>query len=62
MKESATITIEINKIRDIFEEDCEEDGEKFTEKNFQSFLQFLEIDLYDWVKGNLRYFYQQKQK
>jgi len=62
MKEKVTTTIEIDEIRDIFKEDCEEGGEKFTEKNFQDFLQFLEIDLYDWVRGNLRYFYQQKQK
>ena len=52
--------INTDEICSIFKEDCEEDGEKFTEKKFQEFLQFLEIDLRDWVKGNLRYFYRQR--
>jgi len=52
----------IDEIRNLFMEDCEEDGEKFVEENFQKFLKFLEIDFRDWVKGNLRYFYQQEQK
>jgi len=46
-------TININEIRNVFMEDCEEEGEKFAEKRFQRFLRFLEIDIHDWVKENL---------
>ena len=60
MSKKFTTAINIDEIRNLFMEDCEEDGEKFVEKNFQEFLKFLEIDLPDWVKGNLRYFYQQQ--
>lgn len=49
--------INISEIRDVFKEDCEEENIKFSEKEFQKFLEFLEIDLQDWVNGNLRYFY-----
>jgi succinate dehydrogenase flavin-adding protein (antitoxin of CptAB toxin-antitoxin module) len=62
MKHKIATTINIDEIRDIFKEDCEEDSKKFSEKKFQKFLDFLEIDLYDWVNGNLRYFYQQQKK
>lgn len=43
--------INIDEVRDIFIED-----EKFDEKEFQKFLEFLEVDFYDWVKENLKQF------
>jgi len=61
MTEKST-SINIDEIRSIFRDDCEEKKEIFDEKKFQKFLDFLEIDLCDWVKGNLRYFYQQRQR
>ena len=60
MNKKSTTIINIDEIRDVFKKDCEEENEKFSEKKFQKFLEFLKIDLYDWIKGNLRYFYQQK--
>ena len=62
MKEKVTTTIEIDEIRDIFKEDCEENNIKFSENKFKQFLKFLEIDFYDWIKENIKQFYQQKQK
>ena len=53
--------ININEIHNIFMQDCENRGEKFTDKVFQDFSQFIEIDFYDWVRENLRSFYQQRQ-
>jgi len=61
MKEKS-ITININEIRNSFMKDCEKYGEKFNGKKFQEFLGFLEVDFYDWVKENLRHFYNQKVK
>jgi len=29
-------------------------------KDFQSFLKFLEIDFYDWVRENLRSYFREK--
>ena len=52
-------TINIDEIRSIFQEDCEDDNIKFSEKEFQRFLEFLEIDFHDWIRGNLNYFYKQ---
>ena len=60
MNKKSTTIINIEGIRDVFKEDCEEENKKFSEKEFQKFLEFLDIDFYDWIKGNLRYFYQQK--
>ena len=53
--------ISIKEIRNVFKkEKCEEDNKKFSEKKFQKFLKFLEIDFYDWVKENIKQFYSQK--
>ena len=53
-------TINVNGIRKLFKEEYEEYDEKSTEKEFDKFLQFLEIDLRDWVRENVREFYRQK--
>lgn len=62
MNKKPTTIINDDEIRKIFNEENKEYGEKFTDKNFQKFIQFLEIDLRDWVKENVREFYRQKQK
>ena len=49
-----------NTIREIYESHCEEMEIPFDEKEFQNFLDFLAIDINDWVDGNLRYFYIKK--
>jgi len=60
MKEKSATTINIDEIRAIFKEEYQEYGEKITGENFQKFIQFLEIDLRDWVKENTREFHRQK--
>ena len=52
--------ISIKEVEHIYKEDCEEFGVKFSKRDFEKFLNFLQIDFYDWVNGNLRYFYQYK--
>ncbi|HHE76375.1 MAG TPA: hypothetical protein ENL27_00045 [Candidatus Parcubacteria bacterium] len=59
MKKCQTI-IDINEICDIYREYCEKENEEFSESKFQKFLEFLEIDFYDWAKENLRQFNLQK--
>lgn len=43
-------------IREIYESRCKEIKIPFNESKFEGFLNFLAIDIYDWVDGNLRYF------
>jgi len=45
-----------DKIRSIYKEYCKVIKIKFHKVEFENFLDFLEIDLYDWVEGNLKYF------
>lgn len=59
MSEKSTTIINIDEIRNVFKESCEKNGEAFSEVRFQEFLKFLEIDFYDWVKGNLNQFNKQ---
>jgi len=59
MNTKSTI-INIDEICDIFEEYYGKENRKFDENEFQKFLNFLEIDIYDWVKENLNQFYKQK--
>jgi len=48
----------INKkeIESCFKDYCRENKIKFSEERFCKFLEFLEIDFYDWVRENLRQF------
>lgn len=48
--------INIDEIRSIFKEYYEKNKMEFSEQKFEHFLKFLEIDFYDWVKGNLNQF------
>lgn len=43
-------------IREIYKCNCEEMEIPFDENQFEDFLDFLAIDISDWVNGNLRYF------
>lgn len=52
--------INIAEIKEIFKEDCAEESKRFDEKEFQKFLEFLEIDFYDWVRENLNQFHKQQ--
>ena len=48
--------INLTEIRNFYKDKCKEEKNKFEEKNFEEFVNFLEIDFYDWLKGNLKYF------
>jgi len=54
------ITINKKDIEEIYREYCEEIGVKFRKKEFEDFLQFLEIDFYDWVAENLKCYFRDK--
>lgn len=48
-------------IREIFEEYVKENEIEVDKKrNFEKFLKFLEIDIYDWLRENLRYYFREK--
>ena len=47
-------------IKEIYQEYCKKNGIQFLEKDFNDFLEFLEIDFYDWVKENLRIYFRDK--
>ncbi|RKX71361.1 hypothetical protein DRP43_02545 [candidate division TA06 bacterium] len=55
-----TSFIEIKEIRDIFREYCKNGNIKFKEEEFYKFLNFLEIDIYDWIKENCNQFHKQQ--
>ena len=48
--------INISEVEKLFKEYYEEKRIEFSEEKFEEFLKFLEIDFYDWVKGNLNQF------
>ena len=48
--------ISVQDIEYVYRAYFEEAGIKFSRRDFKSFLDFLEIDFYDWVKSNLKYF------
>lgn len=48
--------INIFEIEKIFREYCENNNLDFSDQKFKKFLNFLEIDFYDWIKENLRQF------
>lgn len=49
-------------IRLIYEGHCVEMEIPFDEDEFEKFLDFLAIDINDWIQGNLRYFNSQERK
>ena len=48
--------VNAKEIESFYKEYCEEQGRRFTKKEFLSFVEFCEADFYDWLKGNLKYF------
>ncbi len=49
-----------NQVSKIYKEYCKERGIKFSEKDLKNFLEFLEIDFYDWVRENLKQYFMDK--
>lgn len=52
--------IDVAEIELLYKEYCKENKTKFSKRYFVEFVKFLEIDLYDWVKENLRSFLRYK--
>lgn len=53
------IVVGTEEIKEIFKEYCSDTDTKFSEKEFREFLDFLQVDTYDWTMGNLRYYFTQ---
>lgn len=51
--------INTSEIENLYEEYCRENKTDFSGAGFKGFLNFLEIDFYDWVKENIRLFVKQ---
>ena len=51
-----------NEVKKIYQEFCKENKIKFHKKEFEDFLEFLEIDFYDRVKENLKCYFRDKKK
>jgi len=52
--------ISIEEIKQLFNEFIQENKiKKSNTKNFESFLKFLEVDFYDWIKENLRSYFKE---
>lgn len=47
-------TFDISKVEELFKKYYKENKIKISKEKFEDFLNFLEIDFYDWVKENLR--------
>lgn len=54
--------INIDEIQDVFKENCEEKGRKFTEKEFKKFLDCCERDFYQWLDDNIKYFERERHR
>jgi len=50
------IVIDATEIREIYNEFYVADPKYISNDKFEKFLNFLEIDFYDWIKENLRQF------
>ncbi|GEM_PF-966630 len=48
--------INISEVEKLFREYYKNNKLKFSKTKFDEFSKFLEIDFYDWVKGNLKQF------
>ncbi|NDK10317.1 hypothetical protein GW846_06100 [Candidatus Gracilibacteria bacterium] len=62
MNKKLSTIININEIHSICKEYFEDNKIEFSEEKFEEFLKFLEIDFYDWVKENIRQFYNRKKE
>ena len=50
------IVIDAKDIREIYNEFFVDMPEYISDDKFEEFVEFSQVDVYDWVQGNLRYF------
>ena len=50
------IVINTSEIKSVYREYCKKEKIKFSEKAFKRFIEFLEVDFYDWITENLKQF------
>ncbi|MFH1005415.1 MAG: hypothetical protein V1781_08005 [Bacteroidota bacterium] len=55
MKANETF-ISLKEIRENYKNACDEDSRKFSEKEFEHFINCCERDFRQWIKDNIRYF------
>lgn len=48
-------------IRDFYEEFCKDENLPISETDFETFVTYLEIDFFDWLKRNLNSFKNQNE-
>ena len=58
--EEGTDIINVNGILNIYKEDCADMRHTFKKGEYEEFIKYLEIDFFDWVKGNLHHFFLDK--
>lgn len=55
MKASDTY-ISLKEIRDFYKDYCKDEAKKFSEEEFEHFVDCCERDFYQWLSDNLKYF------
>ena len=55
MKTNQTV-ISLNEIRKFYKEECKDYDMKYSETEFEAFVDCCERDFYEWLKENLKYF------
>ncbi len=61
MKANQTI-ISLKEIREFYKERCEDGKEKFSEKDFEAFIDYCERDFHQWLSDNFKYFHGKARK
>ena len=51
--------INVSEVKNLYKEYCRENKAEFSSSKFKGFLNFLEVDFYDWVKENVKQFAKQ---
>jgi hypothetical protein len=60
MRRTRSKVVNNKEIKELFDEFVLEHRIRKTKtKNFESFLKFLEVDFYDWIKENLRSYFKE---
>lgn len=52
--------ISLKQMRTFYKEDCEKEGKKFSEKEFELFIECCERDFHQWLRDNVNWFYKEQ--